>query len=86
MRLNTVFDDHTHAAVTRSSTLNLRKIPSPVSESRTLQIVDVDIVDGTPLLDIKPYVPEMDGRNADRIGWLAGKVDKMHTARSGDFG
>ncbi|HLC17681.1 MAG TPA: tRNA (N6-threonylcarbamoyladenosine(37)-N6)-methyltransferase TrmO [Thermodesulfobacteriota bacterium] len=42
-------------------------------EGRVLDIEDVDIVDGTPLLDIKPYVPEFDMRKAERRGWLAGK-------------
>jgi tRNA-Thr(GGU) m(6)t(6)A37 methyltransferase TsaA len=42
----------------------------------TLRIEDVDIAEGTPLLDIKPYVPQFDAREAERIGWLAGKVEK----------
>jgi len=36
----------------------------------TLHIENMDIVDGTPLLDIKPYVPEFDGPTAARAGWL----------------
>ena len=36
----------------------------------TLHIENMDIVDGTPLLDIKPYVPEFDGPTAARTGWL----------------
>jgi tRNA-Thr(GGU) m(6)t(6)A37 methyltransferase TsaA len=42
----------------------------------TLQIENIDILDGTPLLDIKPYVPEFDGPTAARTGWLeeAGKT------------
>ena len=45
-------------------------------EGATLHIEDVDIVDSTPLLDIKPYVPEFDSRDAERIGWLSGKAEK----------
>jgi tRNA-Thr(GGU) m(6)t(6)A37 methyltransferase TsaA len=30
----------------------------------------VDLIDGTPVLDIKPYVPEFDEREAVRLGWL----------------
>ena len=41
----------------------------------TLHIEDVDIVDGTPLLDIKPYVPDFDILNVE-IGWLSKKVNK----------
>jgi tRNA-Thr(GGU) m(6)t(6)A37 methyltransferase TsaA len=36
----------------------------------TLTIADVDIIDGTPLLDIKPYVPEFDAFKVSRCGWL----------------
>lgn len=39
-------------------------------EGNTLQIRDVDILDGTPLLDIKPYVPEFDAHPESRAGWL----------------
>jgi tRNA-Thr(GGU) m(6)t(6)A37 methyltransferase TsaA len=34
-----------------------------------LEIGEVDIVDGTPLLDIKPYVPDFDNRLNVRNGW-----------------
>jgi len=37
----------------------------------TLEIEDLDIVNGTPLLDIKPYVPAFDHRQPERLGWLA---------------
>ncbi len=39
-------------------------------ENGILHIENVDMLDGTPLLDIKPYVPDFD-RHADiRTGWL----------------
>jgi tRNA-Thr(GGU) m(6)t(6)A37 methyltransferase TsaA len=41
-------------------------------EGRILHVEGVDIVDGTPLLDIKPYVPEFDAPAAVRTGWLEG--------------
>jgi len=50
-------------------------------EGRILNILDVDIVDGTPLLDIKPYVPEFDLREVERIGWLEKKVHKLLTSK-----
>ncbi len=51
-------------------------------EGLRLCIEDIDVVDGTPLLDIKPYVPEFDARQAERIGWLAGKVDRVPATRA----
>ena len=47
-------------------------------ERKKLHIRDVDIIDGTPLLDIKPYVPEFDTREKEKIGWLANKINKLN--------
>ncbi len=44
-------------------------------EGNVLHVSGLDIVDGTPLLDIKPYVPGFDDRNQVRIGWLDGRID-----------
>jgi len=39
-------------------------------EGNILHVENIDILDGTPLLDIKPYVPEFDEHPAERVGWL----------------
>lgn len=39
-------------------------------EKNVLYIENVDILDGTPLLDIRPCVPEFNGREGVRAGWL----------------
>ncbi|MGY6275513.1 tRNA (N6-threonylcarbamoyladenosine(37)-N6)-methyltransferase TrmO [Methylomonas sp. MgM2] len=44
-------------------------------EGAVLHIENVDILDGTPLLDIKPYVPEFDAHANARSGWF-GKSGK----------
>lgn len=49
-----------------------------------LFIEDVDVVDGTPLLDIKPYLPEFDTRKVQRIGWLAKKAHLAKKAKADD--
>ena len=36
-----------------------------------LDIEGMDVLDGTPLLDIKPYVPEFDVRSDVNTGWYA---------------
>jgi tRNA-Thr(GGU) m(6)t(6)A37 methyltransferase TsaA len=41
-----------------------------VQEGGVLEVADVDIIDGTPLLDIKPYVPEFDCYANSRAGWF----------------
>jgi tRNA-Thr(GGU) m(6)t(6)A37 methyltransferase TsaA len=47
-----------------------------------LYIQNVDILDGTPLLDIKPYVPEFDTQVQVRTGWL--KDRKTVSSRKSD--
>jgi tRNA-Thr(GGU) m(6)t(6)A37 methyltransferase TsaA len=56
------------------------KRPNPIGLSvvklnkiklNVLDIENVDIIDGTPLLDIKPYVQEMDKVNLYKLGWLS---------------
>ncbi|KJR43502.1 Uncharacterized protein family UPF0066 domain protein [Candidatus Magnetoovum chiemensis] len=46
-----------------------------------LHVSGVDVIDGTPLLDIKPYVPEFDIYEVDRTGWLEKSVWKLLGAR-----
>ena len=41
-------------------------------EGNRIEVQDLDILDGTPLLDIKPYVPEFDQRTKVCEGWLEG--------------
>jgi len=47
-----------------------------------LHVENVDILDGTPLLDIKPYIPQFDQHPADRIGWLQESRNKVKKKRS----
>src|SRR5215469_9856509 len=48
----------------------------------TLNVEDVDLVDGTPLLDIKPFVPALDNRETERIGWFADRLDRLQSVRA----
>ena len=43
-------------------------------ESDILFVKGIDVVDGTPLLDIKPYVPDFGPRGKIRIGWLEERI------------
>ena len=51
-------------------------------KGNVLEIEDVDLLDGTPLLDVKPYVPRFDRREEVRCGWLDA-VDEEEAARRG---
>jgi tRNA-Thr(GGU) m(6)t(6)A37 methyltransferase TsaA len=45
-------------------------------EGCILRLSEVDILDDTPLLDIKPYVPQYDNYPVQRCGWLDTVPDK----------
>ncbi len=53
-------------------------------QGNILTIVNVDILDGTPLLDIKPYIPYFDHPEADRVGWLEKSKGKVGGKLSDD--
>ncbi len=51
-------------------------------EENILYLDNLDVLDGTPLLDIKPYVPEFDSPVEFRLGWLENARGKVRTTRS----
>jgi tRNA (adenine37-N6)-methyltransferase len=53
-------------------------------EGKMLRVENLDILDGTPLLDIKPYVPEFDHRLDARLGWLEKVQGKARAMKSDD--
>ena len=54
----------------RPNPIGLSVVELDKIENGVLYIRNVDILDGTPLLDIKPYVPDFDATTDIRIGWL----------------
>jgi len=50
-------------------------------EDTILHVKDIDIVEGTPLLDIKPYIPQFDIREVEKIGWLEKNVQKLNSSK-----
>ena len=80
-------DVHTHGIfATRSphrpNPIGLSVVRLVRAESNVIHIEDVDILDGTPLLDLKPYVPAFDSHLADHIGWFAGRTEDAALVRS----
>jgi len=51
-------------------------------EGPRIYLANVDVLDGTPLLDIKPYVPQFDQPENVHIGWLQGKSDQLSEKES----
>jgi tRNA-Thr(GGU) m(6)t(6)A37 methyltransferase TsaA len=53
-------------------------------DGNQIDIENVDILDGTPLLDIKPYAPDFDVPEGVRVGWLENSKGQLKQKRSDD--
>lgn len=49
-----------------------------------LHFADLDVLDGTPLLDIKPYIPDFDAPGDVRLGWLEDAKGNVKSMKSDD--
>ena len=72
-------DDKPHGVFATRSPVRPNRIGLSVvkltgKEGNILHVQDLDILEGTPLIDIKPYVPEFDHRKSAKIGWFSGKI------------
>ena len=54
------------------SVVRLEKI-----ENNLLFVKDIDILDGSPVLDIKPYIPEFDIHEVSKSGWIENNLHKI---------
>ena len=51
-------------------------------EGSRICVAGLDILDGTPLLDIKPYIPGFENPQDVRIGWLEGRAKQVKNRKS----
>ena len=65
----------------RPNSIGLSIVRLTKIEEATIYIEDVDILDGAPLLDIKPYIPEFDHRDVEKEGWVKNKLDMLPSAK-----
>ena len=66
----------------RPNPIGLSVVQLDKIENGILSVCNIDILDGTPLLDIKPYVPEFDPQSDIRIGWLETAVQNVTKKKS----
>lgn len=43
-------------------------------EGNVLVVAEIDMLDGTPLLDIRPYIPRFHHRSEATVGWIEGQI------------
>jgi tRNA (adenine37-N6)-methyltransferase len=67
------------------------KRPNPIGFSivrlksiagNNIHILDVDVLNETPLLDIKPYVPMFDAIETSKIGWFEKRIQNVHKVKA----
>jgi tRNA-Thr(GGU) m(6)t(6)A37 methyltransferase TsaA len=80
-------DDNLHGvfatrAPKRPNHIGLSVVKLVAVENTILHIENVDIVNGTPLLDIKPFVPDFDPATEIKIGWLSGSKHRLSTKKA----
>ena len=51
-------------------------------EGNRLTIKGIDVLNGTPLIDIKPYVPGFDAKDVTAIGWLENRQEQAVSSKS----
>jgi tRNA-Thr(GGU) m(6)t(6)A37 methyltransferase TsaA len=61
----------------RPNPIGLSAVKLTAVQGRTLHVEDLDIVDGTPVLDIKPYVPYCDALASATSGWLGAAFEPL---------
>ncbi len=86
LRQKPYMDDEEHGIFamrgpSRPNPIGLSIVKLNSVEDNILKIENVDIIDETPLLDIKPFVPEFDQNQVERIGWLGENVQKLSDTR-----
>ncbi len=76
LRVKPFLDDRSHGLFAtrypaRPNPIGLSVVELIKRRDNILEIGGVDVLDGTPLIDIKPYVPDFDIRTNVRTGWYA---------------
>jgi tRNA-Thr(GGU) m(6)t(6)A37 methyltransferase TsaA len=79
LKVKPFLDDHVHGVFAtrypnRPNPLGISVVRMIGRKDNKLEITGADMLDGTPLLDIKPYVPDFDVHSASKIGWYANRA------------
>jgi len=71
-------------APTRPNPIGLSVVELLKVDKHILHVQGLDVLDGTPLLDIKPYVPKFDQHPSTRVGWLQQTQANVHSTKADD--
>lgn len=87
LKVKPFLDDQKHGlfatrAPRRPNPIGLSVVHLLGREDNVLLVNHLDVLDGTPLLDIKPFVPDFDSPKVTSVGWLTGKKLQAQQMRS----
>jgi tRNA (adenine37-N6)-methyltransferase len=71
-------------APTRPNPIGISIVRLLSIEKNVLHLGNLDVLDGSPLLDVKPYVPEFDTPPDAQAGWLEHAQARAKTTKSDD--
>jgi len=85
LKVKPFLDDEVHGlfatrAPSRPNAIGLSIVRLTRIEHNMLHVENIDVIDGTPLLDIKPYIPKFDVWEVDKIGWIKKNIKKLEDA------
>lgn len=80
-------DDKVHGvfatrAPRRPNSIGISVLKLNAIRDNRLFVENVDILDATPVLDIKPYVSAFDGVDEEKLGWLSGHIDEARVKKA----
>lgn len=89
LRVTPFLDDQEHGvfatrAPARPNRLGLSIVRLQRREGMRLFFSGNDMLDQTPVLDIKPFVPEFDNRETSLVGWYASRIENLRHTRADD--
>jgi tRNA-Thr(GGU) m(6)t(6)A37 methyltransferase TsaA len=76
LQVKPFLDDVTHGMFAtrhprRPNPIGISTVRLLSRQDNVLEVEGIDVLDGTPLLDVKPYVPEFDLKSDALAGWYA---------------
>lgn len=83
-------DDNTHGVFAtrtpvRPNHIGVSVVEIDKVEENNIFVKNIDVLDGTPVIDIKPFVPGFDVPKSDiRIGWLESNIENVTSRLSDD--
>ena len=68
----------------RPNSIGLSIVQLIKRENNRISVKGIDVLNGTPLIDIKPYVPAFDAKEVTSLGWLDKNYKKAKSLKSDD--